>query len=69
VFGDDPQVFRPERWLEEKYDDGGTQLAAMAKVQELVFGHGMTRCLGIPIAMMKLNKMFVEVSGTQFQPQ
>ncbi|KAF4811089.1 Cytochrome P450 monooxygenase lolP1 [Colletotrichum siamense] len=61
VFGDDPHVFRPERWLQESYDDDGAQLAAMAKVQELVFGHGMTRCLGIPIAMMNLNKMFVEL--------
>lgn len=55
-------MFRPERWLPESYDDGGQRLAAMAKVQELIFGHGMTRCLGIPIAMMNLNKMLVEVS-------
>ncbi|KAL3296465.1 Pisatin demethylase [Colletotrichum asianum] len=61
VFGDHPHVFRPERWLQESYDDDGAQLAAMTKVQELVFGHGMTRCLGIPIAMMNLNKMFVEL--------
>ncbi|KAJ2998449.1 hypothetical protein NUW58_g314 [Xylaria curta] len=61
IFGDDPHVFRPERWLPESHDDDGAQLAAMAKVQELVFGHGMTRCLGIPIAMMNLNKMFVEL--------
>ncbi len=62
VFGTDAHVFRPERWLPESYDDGGQRLAAMAKVQELIFGHGMTRCLGIPIAMMNLNKMLVEVS-------
>lgn len=66
VFGDDAHVFRPERWLTESYGDepdgGVAKLAAMAKVQELIFGHGMTRCLGVPIAMMNLNKMFVEVS-------
>lgn len=66
VFGDDAHVFRPERWLPESYGDepdgGVAQLAAMTKVQELIFGHGMTRCLGIPIAMMNLNKIFVEVS-------
>ncbi|KAJ4158647.1 uncharacterized protein LMH87_009163 [Akanthomyces muscarius] len=61
VFGTDAHVFRPERWLPESYDDGGQRLAAMAKVQELIFGHGMTRCLGIPIAMMNLNKMLVEL--------
>ena len=66
VFGDDPHVFRPERWLAENYDDDGVRLAAMAKVQELIFGHGMTRCLGIPIAMMNLNKIFVEVSLFHF---
>lgn len=66
IFGDDPHVFRPERWLPESHNDGGIQLAAMTKVQELIFGHGMTRCLGIPIAMMNLNKIFVEVSLLSF---
>lgn len=62
VFGDDAHVFRPERWLPESYNDNGSQIAAMTKVHELIFGHGMTRCLGIPIAMMNLNKIFIEVS-------
>ncbi|KAM3459321.1 hypothetical protein NHJ6243_006997 [Beauveria neobassiana] len=66
VFGADAHVFRPERWLPESYDDddddGGQRLAAMSKVHELIFGHGMTRCLGISIAMMNINKMLVEVS-------
>ncbi|KAM3503456.1 hypothetical protein MY11210_008711 [Beauveria gryllotalpidicola] len=64
VFGADAHVFRPERWLPESYDDGGQRLAAMSKVHELIFGHGMTRCLGISIAMMNLSKMLVEVSLT-----
>jgi hypothetical protein len=33
----------------------------MERVQELIFGYGNTRCLGILIAMMNLNKIFVEV--------
>lgn len=62
VFGDDPEVFRPERWL---IDDQET-LKKMIQVQELIFGHGTTKCLGMPIAMMNLNKIFVEVSvGTR----
>ncbi|EGX93310.1 benzoate 4-monooxygenase cytochrome P450, putative [Cordyceps militaris CM01] len=64
VFGADAHVFRPERWLPESYEDdegGARRLAAMARVQELVFGHGMTRCLGISIAMMNLSKMLVEL--------
>lgn len=64
VFGDDAEIFRPERWLAESYDGGGKErIAAMGKVHELIFGHGMTRCLGVPIAMMNLNKIFVEVSS------
>lgn len=57
VFGNDPEVFRPERWL----IDDTERVKEMNKVQELIFGYGTTRCLGIPIAMMKLNKIFVEV--------
>lgn len=67
VYGDDPQAFRPERWLPESYKDGGAdRLAAMAKVHELIFGHGMTKCLGIPIALMNMNKVFVEVGFSPF---
>ncbi|PVI00777.1 cytochrome P450 oxidoreductase [Periconia macrospinosa] len=57
VFGDDPEVFRPERWLIEDKE----RLQKMGQVQELIFGYGTTRCLGIPIAMMNLNKIFVEL--------
>ncbi|KAF2147000.1 uncharacterized protein K452DRAFT_314252 [Aplosporella prunicola CBS 121167] len=57
VFGSDPEVFRPERWLV----DDPERLRRMGQVQELIFGHGTTRCLGIPIAMMNLNKIFVEL--------
>ncbi|KAK2051337.1 putative benzoate 4-monooxygenase cytochrome P450 [Colletotrichum caudatum] len=60
VFGEDAHVFRPERWLSESYSDGGQRLLAMGKVHELIFGYGMTKCLGIPIAMINLNKVFIE---------
>ncbi|RDL36198.1 Cytochrome P450 oxidoreductase [Venustampulla echinocandica] len=58
VFGWDPEIFRPERWLIEDKD----LLLRMQKVHELIFGYGNTKCLGIPIAMLNLNKIFVEVS-------
>ena len=58
VFGSDAAIFRPERWLETD----PAQVKAMSQVQELVFGFGSTKCLGIPIATMNLNKIFVEVS-------
>jgi cytochrome P450 len=51
-------VFRPERWMEAD----AQKLKEMNQVQELIFGYGNTRCLGIPIALMNLNKTFVEVS-------
>lgn len=57
VFGDDPEVFRPERWLISDKD----QLKAMHQTHELIFGHGSTKCLGMPIAMMELKKMIFEV--------
>ena len=59
VFGTDPDVYRPERWLEATPET----LNEMKSVQDLVFGFGFTRCLGINIATMNLNKVLVEVSA------
>ena len=58
VFGEDTDVFRPERWLQ--CDTKRRQ--EMESALELVFGYGSTRCLGIRIASTTLNKFFVEVS-------
>jgi cytochrome P450 len=58
VFGEDAEVFRPERWLigdEER-------LKRMQKTLDLVFGYGKYQCLGKPVAMLELNKVFFEVS-------
>ncbi|MCJ1258853.1 hypothetical protein MMC24_006687 [Lignoscripta atroalba] len=57
VFGDDPVNFRPERWLIEDQE----RLQAMRRTQDLVFGHGSTKCLGVRIANMELNKIFFEL--------
>ena len=57
VFGDDAELFRPERWLEA--DDEKRQ--EMKRTTELVFGYGRWACAGRPIAFMELNKIFVEV--------
>ncbi|KAL8910993.1 MAG: hypothetical protein Q9171_003762 [Xanthocarpia ochracea] len=61
AFGSDASVFRPERWLEADTK----QLNEMKNIHELVFGHGFTRCLGINIAKMNLNKVLFEV-GAKF---
>lgn len=57
VFGTDPDVFRPERWLHQDAD----RLHEMQMVHDLIFGHGATKCLGVKIAHLTLNKFFVEV--------
>ena len=63
VYGDDPETFRPERWL----IDDLTQLRAMFQTHELIFSHGSSKCLGMPIAMMELSKMIFEVSFSLHQ--
>ena len=57
VYGEDPDVFRPERWLTTDKE----RLMAMQQTVELVFGYGSTKCLGMPMAIMELNKMIFEV--------
>lgn len=59
VFGEDADVFRPERWLEEEAD--AERLKLMNSVLELAFGNGKYQCLGKRIALMELNKIFFEV--------
>jgi cytochrome P450 len=62
IFGDDAALFRPERWL-----GGDTELLRQReRVWEFSFSHGRFVCLGRPIALMELNKVFVEVSYRAF---
>lgn len=58
IWGQDANEFRPERWLEAS----GERLRLMESTLELVFGHGRWQCLGRNIALLELNKVFVEVS-------
>ena len=57
VYGDDPEEFRPERWVTMDKE----RLKATHQTLELVFGHGSTKCLGMTMAVMDLNKMIFEV--------
>lgn len=59
VFGSDPALFRPERWLEA--DDAGR--TEMQNTVEMMFGSGRWMCAGKPIAYMELYKTFFEVSS------
>ncbi|KAK6223056.1 cytochrome P450 [Colletotrichum tabaci] len=57
VWGADSHFFRPERWIEADAE----KLRVMESTLELVFGHGRWHCLGRNVALMELNKVFVEV--------
>jgi cytochrome P450 len=57
LFGADADFFRPERWLTDP-----DTLKGYERVWELSFSYGRFSCLGKGIALMELNKVFVEVS-------
>lgn len=58
IFGDDADVFRPDRFIEATQE----RRAKMRSSVDLVFGYGRWQCMGRPISMMELHKVFVEVS-------
>ncbi|PSS02083.1 cytochrome P450 [Coniella lustricola] len=58
VYGIDAETFRPERWLDVKDEE---QLRSMTSTWELVFKYGKWQCLGKTVALMELNKVFVEI--------
>ncbi|KAI1074636.1 BcABA1, cytochrome P450 monooxygenase [Whalleya microplaca] len=57
LFGEDADIFRPERFMEA--DE--TTRAEMERNVELVFGYGRWMCAGKPVAFMELNKIFFEL--------
>ncbi|KAK0118344.1 hypothetical protein ONS95_012634 [Cadophora gregata] len=57
MWGDDPAVYRPERWLDKDEE----KLREMDSTLDLVFGYGKWKCLGSVVAWMELNKLFVEL--------
>ena len=57
IFGEDVDVFRPERWLVAD----PARKAKMVQTTELVFGYGRWQCLGKSIAFMEMVKVYVEV--------
>ncbi|RDW73551.1 hypothetical protein BP6252_07458 [Coleophoma cylindrospora] len=57
TWGSDADFFRPERWI----DESPKTLKEMENTLELVFSYGKYQCLGKNIAMMELNKVFVEL--------
>ncbi|KAK1997896.1 cytochrome P450 [Colletotrichum falcatum] len=63
IWGADAREFRPERWLARH--QGGTtpeqELRVMESTIELVFSYGRYQCLGRPVALVELNKIFFEL--------
>ena len=57
IFGQDAEMFRPERWFEADEQ----RLQRMNETVHLVFGYGKYMCLGKGVAWMELNKAIVEV--------
>ncbi|KDN62705.1 putative cytochrome P450 [Colletotrichum sublineola] len=57
LWGPDAHEFRPERWLEADKEE----LKQMEGRLELIFGYGKWKCLGRNVAMMELQKVFVEL--------
>jgi cytochrome P450 len=63
IFGEDAEVFRPERWLiEEKDASDIKRLASMRRTNEMIFGYGKYQCLGKPVAWLEITKVLFEVS-------
>lgn len=59
IFGDDAEIYRPERWLESDAE----QLAQMTSTVDLVFHYGKYQCLGKTVALMEFNKVIAEVGA------
>ena len=58
IFGEDADVFRPERWL----DSSPEKIKEQELTLEIIFAFGRYQCLGRNVALMELHKVFVEVS-------
>lgn len=57
IYGPDVDIFRPERFTEA----APGKRAGMEKAAELIFGAGRYLCPGKGMALLELNKVFVEV--------
>ena len=62
VYGEDAEVFRPERWIvDESVPEEKEKLARMTKTNDLIFGHGRWVCLGRVVAFMEIYKTIFEL--------
>jgi cytochrome P450 len=62
VYGEDAEVFRPERWLvDESKAEEKERLARMTRVNDMIFGHGRWSCLGRVVALIEIHKAIFEL--------
>ncbi|KAH7077999.1 cytochrome P450 monooxygenase-like protein [Paraphoma chrysanthemicola] len=62
VYGEDANIFRPERWLMEQDTPERKELyAKMVKVNDMIFGSGRWVCLGKNVAMIEIHKCIFEL--------
>ncbi|KAL2682430.1 hypothetical protein Neosp_006881 [[Neocosmospora] mangrovei] len=57
IWGSDAGEFRPERWIESSPE----KIKEMESALDLIFSYGRWQCLGRPVALMELNKIYVEL--------
>jgi cytochrome P450 len=58
TWGEDTDVFRPERFLEGELE----KIRHLEQTLQLVFAQGKWQCLGQNVALIESNKVLVEVS-------
>ncbi len=65
IFGQDCEIYRPERWLPVDGSEGEQRrIARMTETVGLCFGYGRFGCLGRSVATMELNKAVIEVCSS-----
>jgi cytochrome P450 len=64
IWGEDADVFRPERWLQQESEsaDQFTERLESWRKNDITWGKGDVTCVGKNIAMMEIYKVAVEVS-------